>query len=78
VLISSIKEKERMSIYVRYIDIDLEIPCEKSQCGLVCPKKAIAEVYTDNGSRYLCRSHLIEIEQAKERYCRLINEAEVI
>ncbi len=52
--------------YVRYIDTDLSIQCEAWRTHLgECPKKAAAEVYTENYSRYLCREHL---EEKREEY----------
>lgn len=53
-------------IDVRYIDLDLDIQCEKQQFGLVCPKRAIAEVYYSDESRYLCRFHLSEVKELEE------------
>jgi hypothetical protein len=45
-------------LHVRYIDIDLDIKCEIRSALLRCERKAVAEVFTDDDSRYLCRSHL--------------------
>ncbi len=56
-------------LHVRHIDADLEIDCEYKQGGLVCPRKAIAELYTENDNRYLCQHHLDlakEENEAKE------------
>lgn len=51
---------------IRYLESDMEIMCEKKLGGLICPRKAICEVYTDDDSRYLCRSHLDEFKSKYE------------
>lgn len=50
---------------VRHIDMDLNIPCEFRKEDLVCPKMAIAKIYTEDSSQYLCRYHL---HLAREEY----------
>lgn len=57
--------------HVRYLDLDIGVDCEFKQGGLVCPRKAAAEIYTKspNGNednRYLCRYHLDLAKQENE------------
>jgi hypothetical protein len=43
---------------VRYLDSEDVVMCEKREGGLVCPHRAICEVYTEDNNKYLCRNHL--------------------